>query len=734
MTTPNPSSPYSWTFFRAGGVDQVALRNGNDLGHLPQLDPKLWVALACPTRGVEFDPRFLDLIDTDKDGRIRVPEVLETVQWLSQVLRNLDDVVAGGDTLSLSALNDSTPQGKAVLAGAKRLLDNLGKPEATSIGRADLADTSRLYASARFNGDGIVPADSADDTETQRAIADIIATQGSVPDRGGKPGIDLSKLDAFFAQAKEYVAWQSRLETDRTLSPAGDATQAAVEAVRAVRTKVDDYFARCRLAEFDARATGPLNRAEAEFVALADKDLSQQTQEIARLPLAKVGPNQPLPLKSGLNPAWSRAVANLAAHAVKPIIGDTSTLSEQDWKQLQAKLAPYEAWLDSKPKTMVEPLGLKRVRDLLASNERDNIAALIAQDAALQGENAQITAVEKLLLIKQHFYRFLHNFVNFADFYARRGATFQAGTLYLDGRSCDLCLHVSDAGKHATLAGFSAAYLAYCDCTRPGGQKMSIVAAFTDGDSDRLLVGRNGVFYDRQGRDWDATIARIVANPISLREAFWAPYKKFVRLIEEQVAKRAAAADERAQAKLTTAATAAANVDKTKPDLAAPKKIDVGTVAAIGVAVGGIGAMVTGILASFFGLGMWMPAGVVAILLLISGPSMLLAYLKLRQRNLGPILDANGWAINGRARINVPFGKALTNVAALPKGSERSFADPYAEKGKPWKTLIFLAVLVAAGVLWYIGKLDNYLPGAAKSTTVLGTNAPAFTPPAEAPK
>jgi len=31
------------------------------------------------------------------------------------------------------------------------------------------------------------------------------------------------------------------------------------------------------------------------------------------------------------------------------------------------------------------------------------------------------------------------------------------------------------------------------------------------------MVGRNGVFYDRKGRDYDATITKIVASPISLR-------------------------------------------------------------------------------------------------------------------------------------------------------------------------------------------------------------------------
>ena len=79
------------------------------------------------------------------------------------------------------------------------------------------------------------------------------------------------------------------------------------------------------------------------------------------------------------------------------------------------------------------------------------------------------------------------------------------------------------------------------------------VAAFTDGDSDNLMAGRNGIFYDRKARDWDATITKIVDNPISIRQAFWAPYKKAARLIQEQIAKRASAADAADVTKLTQA-------------------------------------------------------------------------------------------------------------------------------------------------------------------------------------
>lgn len=295
-----------------------------------------------------------------------------------------------------------------------------------------------------------------------------------------------------------------------------------------------------------------------------------------------------------------------------------------------------------------------------------------------------LAAVERLARYHRDLVGLLNNFVAFRDLYGReRPSVFQAGTLYLDGRRADLCVRVDDSGKHAALAGLAKCYLAYCECSRPGGEKLTIAAAFTGGDADNLMVGRNGVFYDRKGHDWDATIAKIVENPISIQQAFWAPYKKLVRFIEEQVAKRAAAGEAAADTKVSTTATTAATLDQQKPPAEAPKKIDVGTVAALGVAVGAIGAFVTtviGYLTGVFKLPFWQVCLVFAgIILAISLPSMAVAWLKLRQRNLGPILDANGWAVNGRVKMNVPFGAKLTRVGAVPLDAQSSFAVKYPE-------------------------------------------------------
>jgi hypothetical protein len=716
---------YRWRFFRAGAVDQVALADGDDLAHLGELDQKLWVALSCPTRGLEFDSRTLELIDTDHDGHIRPGEIMAVVRWARDGLRNLKDVFRREGKVALAAINDETPLGKELLAEARHILQSLGRPEADTISLDDIADTTKIVAATRFNGDGIFPPESAGDEATAQVVRDIMAALGSKPDRSGKPGVDLATLDKFFDEAGAFVAWLDKGEKDGAASVVGTGTTAAAEALAAVRAKVDDYFTRCRLASFDGRAAVALNASEAALVALGPKTLSPDADEIAQLPLAPIAANRSLPLGDGANPAWAARLATLAEAVVRPILGPgRTTLSETDWAAIKDRMAPYLAWQAVKPDTAVSTLPPARLRELLGGNSRKDITDLIAQDVAGGDQVQRLEQVEKLIRVHRDLVRLLHNFVTFSEFYRTRRAIFQVGTLFIDGRSCDLCLPVDDSGKHASLAGMARAYLLYCDCTRKGGEKRSIVAAVTGGRTDNLMVGRNGVFCDHKGNDWDATVTRIVENPISIRQAFWSPYRSFVRMIEEQVAKRAAAADEEAKKKVQAAAAATAHADKGGPEVPEkkpePKKIDVGTVAAIGVAVGGLATFLTSIVAMFLGLGLWMPIGFLGLLLAISGPSVLIAGLKLRQRNIGPLLDANGWSVNAMAKINIPFGAALTQVATLPRGSKRELRDPFAEKKRPWKLYIFLLLLVALGAVWYLGYLDAHLPVRIQARTLLG--------------
>ena len=258
------------------------------------------------------------------------------------------------------------------------------------------------------------------------------------------------------------------------------------------------------------------------------------------------------------------------------------------------------------------------------------------------------------------------------------------------------------------------------------------------------MVGRNGIFYDRLGQDWDAVVVRIVEHPISMRQAFLAPYKQLGRFIGEQVEKLAQAKskvmhDDLSQAITTTATTALKApaplpappppAPAAHPRHGAPAPVPAaaavvpaavatpfdigrfaGVFAAIGLAIGAIGTALAHVAGTFLGLAWWqMPLAVVGVILAISGPSMVIAYVKLRQRNLAPLLDANGWAINARAKINIPFGGSLTHLAKLPPGAERSLNDPYAEKQVPWRLYLALLIVIgaAAAAVWMSGGVEK---------------------------
>jgi len=686
--------PHAFTFCRLGGFDQVRLSTAADLAALAELDHKLWAALACPVVGLEFDERTLQLIDADHDGRVRAPEVISAVQWCGTVLVDLGAIIAGKDRLPIAAIKTGTPQGTAMIACAKRVLDKVGKTGSPDIGVDEIATASGELAKTTFNGDGVMPPAMVQDGALAKAIADILTTRAGAADRSGEFGLDRAVLAGFVAEATAWLAWwdagQSR---GAELVPLGDATPAACAAVEAVRAKVDDFFVRCNAAAFDARAGVQLGRSDADWAAIAGQALGDATQ-LAGFPIAAVRPDAALPLARAINPAWSAAGSTLATAAVVPLLGAHSELSEADWRAVCTKLDAYHAWCTTEVAAAAGKLGVARLRDLLGKSTQDGLVALLVQDEAVKPEFEAIADLERLIRFHRDLFRLLNNFVSFADVYdPKRLAIFQSGKLYIDSRASELCVRVGDMARHGLLAGKSNAYLVYADCVR-GDTKMTVCAAMTNGDANGLFVGRNGLFMDRKGHDWDATVVKVVENPISIREAFWTPYQRVIRFVEDFAAKRAAEADKAADSKLTTAVTATAvagsGASVTKP------KIDIGTVAALGVAVGGIATAMGMMLSAFFGLGYWIPLGFVGLILMISGPSMVLAWLKLRKRTIGPILDANGWAVNGNVAINIPYGTTMTELAVLPVNSVRMLDDPYAEKKRPWKTIVFLIILFGA--------------------------------------
>ena len=707
---------YNWTFSSVGGAARVKITSGADIAHLGELDRKLWTVLSSPVSGLEFDEKTLALMDTDGDGRIRVDEVIATAQWLTGILKDPDLLLKGDSEIPFSAFNTENENGAKLLASAKQILSNL-KLENDSICLDDTADNTKIFAETRFNGDGIItPASAGDDEKLAALITTISEKIGKATDRSGADGITADHIEAFYTAAADFKAWKEAAGKDAF--PYGDNTAVALDACNALKDKIADYFMRCKLISFDEAVSDAVDVSAEKIGAISGDNLSLRADEIATYPLARPTHEQVLPLKGGLNPAWQGAFDTLKALVLDVDFPKQESITEAQWLGVLAKFGPYTAWMGEKKGAEVEDLGLEAVEALLKEDRKADLLSLVEQDKALEEEALSIEAVDKLLRLYKNFYRFLNNYVVFSDFYSldpERKAIFQAGRLYIDQRSTDLCIRVQDMGKHADMAGLSGMYILYCAChSKKLGKNMDIAAVLTDGDVDDLRVGRNAVFYDRDGVDWDATVTKIVDNPISVRQAFWAPYKKVGRWISDKINKSASEKNDKSLADLTATADNATNAPADGKPAAPKSAFDIakfaGIFAAIGMAVAYLSQALVAIFKGVAALSLWKILLIIAVLMLvISGPSMFMAWRKLKKRDLGPMLNANGWAINAQSFVGIKFGSHLTSLAQFPR---LKAVDPAARRKAHLRTFLWtllVLALLAFGTLWFLDKIP-FLP------------------------
>ncbi|MCH5277547.1 MAG: ABC transporter permease [Desulfovibrionaceae bacterium] len=755
------SRGFLWKFQRMGGLDQVTLRTAEELRHLSELDPKLWVILSCPATGLESDARTLALIDSDHDGRIRIPEVVAAVEWVCARLANPADL-AGQDgelpsAMPLAAINVATEEGRRLEATVRGILTRQGKPGADSVTQRDVEAAVATAARNTYNGDGIFPPLDDLGDEIRDFVRDALAVMGGVSDASGQPGIGRPQAEAFLKALAEWRAW--RQTVDEAPHPLGADTESAWALLSRLKEKIDDYFLRVRYASYAPDSIAALNMEDA----IPAKMGLLEPSGLTGLPLAHVeagGRDAPLRAQCGFNPAWADDMRRFFEVA-NPLLPVPDTLSRDDWRELQARFEPYASALAGKP--VIEPaedqsaaptasiddLGRARVDELLTGRAAALFEEAVARDVAASTAADDIAEAERLVLYYLHLHRLLMNFVSLYDFYSlRRSATFQVGTLFMDGRGCRLCLPVSDVARHSTMAVFSRLCLLYCHCTRvsrPGGtepdQSMTIVAAMTAGDDSLLIEGRNGVFVDNQGQDWDATLIKVVQNPVSLRQAVWAPYKRVGRMVTEQLEKLANAKNDallsNAGARIETLTTAPGATPEAKKSFDIGKSV--GIFAAIGLALGAIGTALASLGRTLAALHWWQyPLLVLGAFVLISGPSVFLAWLKLRGRTLGPVLEASGWAVNSRVPVNLMLGRALTSLARLPANAQRSIIDPLRKpSGLRLAALagLILAVAIAAGAglgWWCLNRGPQSAPEVAPQVLERSADDAARGAPAEA--
>lgn len=703
---------YKWNFDNIGGCSRVRIASGQDIAHLDELDVKMWTVLSCPVKGLEIEEKSLKYMDRDADGKIRVNDVISVSKWMTGALKNPDLLLEGKDWVDIAEIDAENEVGLKLGKAAKQILFNLGK-EGERISLADTADIAAIFAKTRYNGDGVITVTSTDDAAEKEVIAAALESTGGTMDRSGEMGVTAAQVEAFYTELKAYSDWCAA----EVAAPFADKTDAVIAAYQALDAKMKDYFMRSRLAAFSPDSTSALDVQTSRIEAISAENLSVKGDEIASYPIARITGKEELDLTASINPAW---VAQFQVVKEAAIEAGKKTLTEADWTAIGAKFTAYTAWKAAKAGASVEKLGIAKVNEMLQQDKKAALLDIVAQDLALKEEAENIEMVDMFLYMLRDFYRLLRNFITFNDFYKKDkdiSAIFQSGTLIIDQRACRFCMKVENMGAHNATAATSGMYLVYCDCTtKTSPAKLQIVAAVTVGEVGNLIVGKNAVYYDNAGVEWDAVITKVVDNPISVMQAFWNPYRRMATAVENLINKSAAEKDAKmmanATAKINAAPTSlpAAPAEGADPAAkpAATPPFDIakfaGIFAAIGMAVGMIGSALAALGKELFALTWWqLLLTFAAILLIISGPSMVMAWMKLRRRNIAPLLNANGWAVNAAAKISIPFGNTLTDVAKFPK---MKLKDPYAKAGMPvWaKVLITLCILAgAAAAAWYFG-------------------------------
>ena len=413
---------------------------------------------------------------------------------------------------------------------------------------------------------------------------------------------DLAKVEPSDGEKAAMAAWEKQPSEDPAILPLKDATGEANCALAAVEPLLDAFFA-------------PADDA----------------------PLVMDGPMATLPFAGNINPRYADAIAAFNDKVVKPLLGDADELARAGYLKLKAAFAPYRAWVSSKP----------------------------VMNAGAKGE---IEEEERIVRYRMYLVEYIRNFVNQACLYGDgTEPMFLTGTLFIDGRECRLCFHVDNEAMHCALAAKSDCCIIYLKLVRAGAAARSACAVVTAGRTIPLYVGRNGIFYDRDGNVWDATITKVVLAQVSLCEAFWAPWRKIGELIGGQVKKFVGDTQAKSAGGVAKAIDGV-GANAAKPAACAPAADQsangaalASSIAALGIGVGMVGAAFAGIVGTVAGLPWWKTAiGVLLVIAAVSLPSVILAWFKLRRRDLGAVLNAGGWAVNRPLRFSQDLARRFT--------------------------------------------------------------------------
>ena len=702
--------------FRNYGTNfQLRMESAEDLAHIQELEEARWAATSTPVRSFLCDPGFLSYLDPRKTGRIRTDQVRSAQAWLFHMLADRGRLTEGTDVLRIQHIDTSHEEGRKMKRAIEFILEQLSESQRHQLSLAQVREFRAVYAKTVPNGDGVLPPESVDDPETAQLVGDVLQTVGGVEDLSGFQGIRHEELDEFLAKAKKLLAWEARGRSSeqgqgKSILPWDSDTPKAAQQVFDLDPKIEQFHGLCDLIRIDERAASRMQLQEEELRALDIADPKVVQARLAEAPLATPDAEGVLSLSGPLNPHYQARLRALGETVLKRALREpVDRLTRDAWRNVKEIFSAYRAWQDEKPNSLGN-LGEEKLRAYLDGPLPERVRQLIDEDRSVAEQLEMINVVEKLILYHRWFMGLANNFVSFPHLYdPDRRALFEMGTFVIDGRELAFTVRVEDRAAHRKIAENSHIFLVYAKLTdkRNDGEGFVIAAAVTAGDQRGIEIGKRGVFFDIAGKQWDAVVIDIAVNPISLWEAVKAPFKKASDLVTRQAEKFGAA---QSQTLENVTAEKMEKIDRGEkagptPGTSTTSMRDL--LLGGGIAFAAVGSSLAFVIKTLSGIKF---LNVLYVLLALAGvvtlASTLMGVAKLRKRDLSPLLEASGWAINLRMRLTRSLCRLFTRTPGLPKGSVKirqdvlnQFAGRLGYKGLSWKKAALSTLRVAGAVI-----------------------------------
>ena len=689
----------AYRFQRFGKAYHLKIESAADLFRIMELDEAFWVATTAPITTINADAVFLRSLDSDRDGRVRAAELITDIRWLAATLENRDNIDRGGAEIRLADVADGSEDGRKIRASIQKIVQEKAGDENRAVSLPEVRRIIEREKEAEFSDAGIMLPGDVSDPKISTFMTDILATVGGVVHPSGKKGVDSKQLEKFLEEARAYLNWitQTELPDEREsrIRPHEEASARAYKFFSALAPKIDHYFALCDAAHLDPEIVSQVKMNEMQLKEI-DYTNTQAVEKFLRdAPLALPRADRVLDFKNTINPFYADTLEKFRVEALPQVFQKApKVLTKADWEIFKKELGPYHQWFDSRPDVSVGKLGNVRLREYIENpvyvrELRQRIED--SQKSAFVIDNLRL--LEKLILYQANLLEFANSFVSFPHLYHPiERALFEMGTLVMDGRHFTLCVKVPDRAQHAKFSNASNMFVLYLEVIDEAKKLYEIAVPVTAGGKGNLQENKWGIFKHINGREYHARVVQIVENPISFSEAVAAPFIRLGHAISAKLEEMSTKASEKLDTTGSKAVTELTKLpEKSIAAPAAPEKPSGGMVAGGGIAIAAIGSSMAFITKTLAGLS-WMAilGSLFVILMAVLVPTAIVAFLKLRKRDLSSILEGASWGTNARMRLTLDQAKTFTHYPAFPPGSKGI------SRRRWWVWLIVFGVIVAA--------------------------------------